>query len=76
MLEPSNQNDSAFILEFKVYNPDKEKNLQDTVKLALQQIEDKKYAAALEAKGIPAERIKKYGFAFQGKNILIGSKNE
>ena len=73
MLEPCNQKDNAFILEFKVYNPEKEKNLQDTVKLALQQIEDKKYAAVLETKGIFAERIRKYGFAFQGKNVLIGS---
>ena len=26
------------------------------------------------SKGIPAERIKKYGFAFEGKKVLIGSK--
>nr|WP_296461053.1 hypothetical protein [uncultured Acetatifactor sp.] len=30
------------------------------------------HAAALEARGIPAERIRKYGFAFQGKKVLIG----
>lgn len=35
-------------------------------------IEKKQYAAALLEKGIPAERIKKYGFAFEGKNVLIG----
>lgn len=29
-------------------------------------------AAALEAKRIPAEHIRKYGFAFCGKAVLIG----
>ena len=30
------------------------------------------YAAALEAGGIAPERIRKYGFAFEGKKVLIG----
>ena len=31
-----------------------------------------KYAAGLIAKGIKEKRIRKYGFAFEGKTVLIG----
>lgn len=72
MLEPKNINETAFILEFKVYDGEEESSLQDTVQAALAQIEEKQYEAALIVKGIPAENIRKYGFAFEGKKVLIG----
>ena len=74
MLEPLYPNrDDGIILEFKVFQPKKEKDLEDTVKVALKQIDEKRYEASLIAKGIEKERIRKYGFAFNGKEVLIGS---
>ena len=73
MLEPRNpQKDDGIILEFKVYDPDDEETLKDTVQDALKQIEKKQYASQLIEKGISRENIRSYGFAFHGKNVLIG----
>ena len=71
MLEPKKKEDKAFIFEFKVHDKD-DGSIEDTVKMALQQIQEKQYETSLIAKGIEAERIYKYGFAFEGKKILIG----
>lgn len=73
MLEPKNsEKDDAIILEFKIHDPDEEKTLEDTVKQALRQIEEKQYSAQLIARGIPENKIRSYGFAFQGKKVQIG----
>ena len=62
----------AIILGFKVHDAKKENSLEETVAVALKQIEDRKYAVGLEERGFLKERIRKYGIAFQGKNVLIG----
>ena len=73
MLEPIKpETDDAIIIEFKVLNPKKEQSIEETLDSALKQIEEKKYEATLIARGIPKEKIKKYGFAFEGKKVLIG----
>ncbi len=77
ILEPRKRQDGSvaydgIIIEFKVQDDD-EKDLADTVREALRQIEEKNYQADLEARGIPAKRIRRYGFAFCGKRVLIGS---
>ena len=61
----------GLILEFKVQDSD-EKSLEDTVKAALKQIDEKQYAVSLIEKGVPESHIRKYGFAFCGKRVLIG----
>lgn len=75
MLEPRDRADDAMILEFKVQDGEDEAELSDTVKAALEQIDQKGYAADLIAKGIPGDKIRKYGFAFCGNEVLIGSQS-
>jgi hypothetical protein len=72
MLEPLKPEDPAIILEFKVFQPRREKELSDTVQAALKQIEEKQYETTLLNRGIRRSRIRKYGFAFEGQRVLIG----
>jgi hypothetical protein len=72
VMEPKDIKSPAVIMEFKVFDTyDEEKSLEDTAANALKQIEDKKYDTDLLARGIPAENILKYGFAFEGEKCLI-----
>lgn len=61
----------GIIIEFKAVREEKGETLESAVKSALQQIEEKQYEQELLSKGMPQERIRKYGFAFEGKNVLI-----
>ncbi len=72
MLVPEKKEDAAYILEFKVRDRGDEKSLSETVEEALSQLEEKKYEEEMLSRGIEADRIKKYGFAFEGKEVLIG----
>jgi len=73
MMLPQSPNDKAYILEFKVFNPRKEKNLTETVQNALEQIKERNYDMELISNKIPKDKIIHYGFAFRGKEVLIGS---
>lgn len=73
LLEPRKpEENDAIILEFKVHDPEDEASLKDTVQEALRQIEEKQYKSQLIARGIEEAHIRSYGFAFQGKRVLIG----
>ena len=73
MMEPRNETDDAVIMEFKTRDVEDEASLEDTADAALKQMEEKQYEVILENRGIPGKQIRKYGFAFEGKEVLIKS---
>lgn len=73
VMEPRDGRGDAYVFEFKVKNPADETTLAETVQNALKQIEEKNYDAALIDRGIPRRKIRHYGFAFEGKKVLIGT---
>lgn len=72
LLEPLDKKDDGIVLEFKVCDAFEKESLPDAVASALAQIEEKDYARTLISHGVEPERIRKYGFAFEGKKALIG----
>ena len=74
MLIPRDFTEQAYVLEFKVHDPEEEESLQETVQAALMQIQEKQYDAELLELHIKSEQIHHYGFAFEGKTVLIGGR--
>ena len=73
MIIPLDKSEKAIVLEFKVHENDEEKTLEETVSSALAQIEEKKYDTELINAGVKKQNIRHYGFAFEGKKVLIGT---
>ena len=72
MLEPLDKTtDYGIVIEFKVFNPEKEKELDGTCARALKQIEEKQYVTELVKRGIPENRIGKFGIGYKGKEVLV-----
>ena len=74
MLIPRETPDPAIVFEFKVFDPENEKCMEDTVRSALNQIEEKEYDSDLIERGISQNQIAHYGIAFEGKKVLIGTR--
>ncbi|MDO5551167.1 MAG: PD-(D/E)XK nuclease domain-containing protein, partial [Lachnospiraceae bacterium] len=71
MLEPKKCGLDGIIMEFKVRNARREDSLEETAAVALEQIEKQQYVADMIQRGVPEDKIRKYGFAFEGKQVLI-----
>ncbi len=71
MMEPVRKSDRAYILEFKVFNPKKDKNLEESADTGLKQLKEKRYAEELVSRGFDEENIVQYAFAFEGKRVFI-----
>ena len=69
MLEPKEKDGNSFIIEFKVFEKDREKNLEETIKRGIEQIEKKRYEENLKERGF--SNITKMVFAFHGKEMQM-----
>lgn len=69
MLEPKDKNANSFIMEFKVFKQDKEKDIEETIANAKKQIEEKQYETSLRERGFT--NITKMVFAFDGNDVKI-----
>ena len=69
MLEPKDKNGNSFIMEFKVLDDMEEKTIEDTIKNAKKQIEEKEYEINLREKGY--KNITKMVYAFKGKEVKM-----
>ena len=69
MLEPKDKNGNSFIMEFKVLDDMEEKTIEDTIKNAKKQIEEKGYETNLREKGY--RKITKMVYAFKGKEVKM-----
>ena len=72
MLRPKEKDRNAIIIEFKSKRKsEKNKTLEELADIALKQIEDKKYETELLEAGFRQDKIRKYAFAFEGKELLV-----
>ena len=69
MLEPKDKNGNSFIMEFKVLDDMEEKTIEDTIKNAKKQIEEKGYEENLKERGF--KNITKMVYAFKGKEVKL-----
>ncbi|MBK8397926.1 MAG: AAA family ATPase [Leptospiraceae bacterium] len=70
-LIPSDKSQKGIIIEFKSVNVKRSETLDDAVKSALAQIEEKQYESELRSLGVTD--ILKLGIAFEGKKIQVGA---
>lgn len=72
MMRPKKEGLNGIIIEFKVRDEKREETLEDTLQSAFNQIEEKGYEQELLKTGLSLDGIHKYGFVFEGKEVLVG----
>ncbi len=69
MLIPKDQHTAGLIIEFKKINARRGETKESSFAKAFQQIEDKNYAAELQARGV--QTIRKMAVVFEGKQVWV-----